>query len=81
MADLVAVIGIVALVVGWMFFALLIARDTDRHGGNGGLTGAAFVLMWPLGILLWLRSRATSRESEVGSLSRGDAGPVVPAPK
>ena len=58
---------IVALAVAtplWLYIGVLLARDADRHGAHGGLVGAAFVLVFPLGVWLWLQARASGRERD-----------------
>lgn len=56
-ADWMALLLTGAIVPAWLYTATLAARDADRRGANGGLVGAAWVLLWPIGVVLWIMAR------------------------
>ena len=59
------VLAVAALVVGWARLVTVAARQVDARGRNGGIVGAALLLCFPIGILLWLRA-LRSQPSNIG---------------
>lgn len=63
-SDWLALILVALGIPAWLMLGVWIARDADRHGAHGGTVGAAFVLLWPLGVLLWLHARSTGHHED-----------------
>lgn len=63
-SDWLVLLALTVAVPTWLYVAALLARDADRRGANGGLVGAAFVLVWPIGFLLWLRARVSGGDRD-----------------
>lgn len=65
--KLAFVSGMAILVLSIVFGAIIligapyVARDADARGHDGRLIGLAWLLSWPVGLVLWLSTRRAPR--------------------
>lgn len=45
----------------WLIGAPYVARDADARGHDGRLIGLAWLLIWPVGLVLWLSTLRSPR--------------------
>ena len=61
--DLGVVLLMVAVIPLWLLLGTAAARDAGGRGRQGRWVGVAWVLCWPVGVLLWMDSRRYEREA------------------
>lgn len=54
---------VLSILVGaiWLIGAPYVARDADARGHDGRVVGLAWLLIWPVGLVLWLSALRSPR--------------------
>ncbi len=66
---------LLVLIPLWLLLGTAAARDADARGRDGRLVGVAWVLCWPVGVVLWMDCRRSERMSgEPGQPQSPSAG-------
>lgn len=55
--DLFVFLVWAAAIPVWLLLGTWAARDADARGGRGRWVGVAWVLCFPVGVLLWMNAR------------------------
>ena len=72
MIGVAAVTLFVVVAAVYLFGATYVARDADARGHDGRLIGLAWLLVWPVGLLLWLMTLRSPRIQQPASNKRSD---------
>lgn len=61
--DVIAVLSLAVIIPTWLLVGTMAARDTDARGRSGRWVGVAWVLCFPIGLLLWVHARRSPRSA------------------